>query len=194
LNEIPFSSELDNIVEECLDAILRGETTLAECLNRYPEQAAELKTLLQMALLTSRLKSPQMSAASVQALDKRLRAQMQSGKTPRIQAKVITWQPFVRLAAAIFIIALLAFGGSAGLVSASSSTLPGDTLYPVKRAWESARVVAASVVGQQDDVWLDIAETRWEEVNRLDDQGRLNEPHWWICIQQRRKRFARLTP
>jgi hypothetical protein len=175
VNEIPFSSELDNIVEECLDAILRGETTLADCLRRYPEHTAELKPLLQIGLLTARLKSPTMSAASIQALDQRLRAQMQNGKSPHTQSKIIMWQAFVRIAAALLIVALLVFGSSAGLVSASSATLPGDTLYPVKRAWESARVAAASVVGQQDDVWLDIAQTRWDEVTRLDEQGRLNE-------------------
>ncbi len=172
MNETPFSSELDTLVEACLDALLRGEITLEQVLQRYPQHAADLKPLLQMALLTSRLKAPQMSAERVQALDKRLRAQ--ANKTSQPQPKIVIWQPLARLAAAVVIVALLAFGSGAGLVSASTDTLPGDALYPVKRAWESARVTFAPA-GQQDDVWLEIARTRLAECIVLNEQQRLNE-------------------
>ncbi|MFN8376893.1 MAG: hypothetical protein U0694_28970, partial [Anaerolineae bacterium] len=174
MNETPLSQELDTIVEDCLDAIQRGDATLEDCLRRYPAAAAELKPLLQIALLTSRLKAPQMSAERVQALDKQLRTSMPPQTASRPQSSIRLWQPFVRLAAALLVIAVLALGSGAGLVSASENTLPGDTLYPVKRVWESARVTFA-LVGQQDDVLLDIARHRLDEVIRLDQQQRLDQ-------------------
>ena len=41
--------EFDNIFDECLERILEGET-LEQCLARYPEQADELKPLLETVL------------------------------------------------------------------------------------------------------------------------------------------------
>ena len=39
----------EDILNECIDCLLRGES-LEQCLQRYPEQAAELRPLLQVAL------------------------------------------------------------------------------------------------------------------------------------------------
>ena len=43
--------QFDNILNECLDRILRGET-VEKCLQSYPEQAPELEPLLRTALAT----------------------------------------------------------------------------------------------------------------------------------------------
>jgi hypothetical protein len=176
VNDTQFPSELDTIVEECLSDILRGESTLAQCLARYPEHAANLKPILQAALLTHKLKAPQMSAQRVQALDQQLRAQMHKQARPTQRSnKVRVWQPFARLAAAVLMTLVLVFASGAGLVFASANTLPGDTLYPVKRAWEGVKLTVAAFVGRQDEVWLEVAKARLDEARRLDEQGRLNE-------------------
>ena len=54
------------------------------------------------------------------------------------------WQPALRLLRYAAMVALVLLGLMAGAVRASVNTLPGDTLYPVKRAVESARLVLAS--------------------------------------------------
>ena len=41
--------QFDNILNECLDRVLRGET-IERCLQSYPDQARELEPLLRTAL------------------------------------------------------------------------------------------------------------------------------------------------
>ncbi|NWF67727.1 MAG: hypothetical protein HXY40_01455 [Chloroflexi bacterium] len=172
MNEAQFSPELNTIVAECVEALLRGERTLDECLALYPQYAAELRPLLQVARLTRGLKAPQMTERAVQALDQRLRAQMAKQARPKVGTR--PYQSLLRLAAAVLIVCLLAFGSGAGLVAASADTLPGDTLYPVKRLWENIRLFVAEALGQTDSVWLEIGQARLDEVMRLQAQGRLN--------------------
>ncbi len=42
--------EFNNIFDECLERIVVDGETLEQCLKRYPEQAAELKPLLETVL------------------------------------------------------------------------------------------------------------------------------------------------
>ena len=42
------NSELENILDECLERLVKGET-VEQCLQRYPEQAAQLELLLRTA-------------------------------------------------------------------------------------------------------------------------------------------------
>ena len=46
------NDELDNILSECLERVLGGES-IEQCLQAYPAQAAELEPLLRMALAVS---------------------------------------------------------------------------------------------------------------------------------------------
>ena len=46
------NNELNNILDECLEKVLSGES-IEQCLQAYPEQAAELEPLLQTALAVS---------------------------------------------------------------------------------------------------------------------------------------------
>lgn len=166
------SPEFDDILALCLDDVLRGRKTLADCLLAYPAYAADLKPALQIGLLTARLKSPEMNPQSVDALEMRLRAQMR----PARRANIIQLPLGVsRLAAAIAMIFILALGSGAGLVAASADDLPGDSLYGVKRLWESIVLAFAPLTGQIDDLWLRIANTRLDEVTALSEQGRLTE-------------------
>jgi len=46
-----MAEEFEHILDDCIDRLLRGES-LEQCLQRYPEQAAELEPLLRVALTT----------------------------------------------------------------------------------------------------------------------------------------------
>jgi len=46
----------EHILDECIDRLLRGES-LEQCLQRYPEQAAQLEPLLRVALATQKASS-----------------------------------------------------------------------------------------------------------------------------------------
>ncbi len=170
------SQTFDDILALCLDDLLRGNRTLAECLDAYPNDADELRPALQIALLTIHLKSPEMPEDRVDALERRLRTGM-SPPVPIAPARSRTIQllplGLSRLAAVLLIGFILALGSGAGLVAASADDLPGDTLYGVKRLWESIVLALAPVTGQPGDLWLQIADTRLDEVNRLNAEGRL---------------------
>jgi len=173
VSELRTSPEFNDILAECLEDVLRGRKTLAECLRTYPDYAAELKPALQIGLLTARLKSPEMAQSSVEALEMRLRGQMPAvGPRRNVIALPLGMS---RLAAAIAVIVILALGSGAGLVAASADDLPGDPLYGLKRLWETILVAFAPLTGQPGDLWLRIANTRLDEANALSEQGRLTE-------------------
>jgi hypothetical protein len=80
-----------------------------------------------------------------------------------------------RLAAVLVVALLIAFGSGAGLVAASSNSLPGDPLYGIKRLWEAIILALSPLTGPQDLIWQHIAETRLDEIERLAAEGKLNE-------------------
>lgn len=161
--------ELDTLVAECLDAVLLGRLTIADCLEQYPHLAADLQPALQAGLLTARLKKIEMAGETVDALEVRLRQQM-ADRRPR-PARL----PISQAAAVALLILALAFGGGAGLVRASSDSLPGDTLYGIKRLWEAVELVVAQLAGGLDELWLRLLETRLDEIDRLEAQGQLTQ-------------------
>lgn len=168
--------EFYTALEDCLDALFNGERTLDECLALYPQYAADMKPDLQAAVLASRLKSPAMSDAAVDGLEARLMAMMATENSAgilddapapnRVPAKVIPFRPpmlMSRAAAVILIAIIIALGSGGGVVAASADSMPGETLYPVKRMWENIIIVLATLTGQLDDVWVQLAETRFKE-------------------------------
>ncbi len=170
MNEPRYTSELDDILALCLDDVLRGKQTIDDCLQQYPEYAPDLELALSVAMMTVRLKSPEMAADRVDALESRLRAQMPA---PR---KIIQFPIAIsRLAASVAIVLLLAFGSGAGLVAASSDSLPGDPLYGIKRLWEAIVLVIMGLTDQFDGFTLHLAEVRLDEVKALADLGRLDQ-------------------
>jgi hypothetical protein len=173
LNELRDIPELDDILAACLDDILRGHQTIDDCLQRYPQFADELRPTLHIALLTSRLKSPELASDRVDALEARLRSRMSKPRNV-IQLPVIPLA-ISRMAAMVALVLLLALGSGAGLVAASADSLPGDTLYGIKRLWEAIVLAIMSLTDQFDDFTLYIAEVRLDEVKQLDERARLNQ-------------------
>lgn len=167
--------DLDDILADCLDALLRRERTLADCLAMYPEHAEALRPLLLAGLLTARLKAPPMPAASVDALEARLR----DLPLPKPAAPISTARrgftfTLSRLAAVLAIALIVAFGSGAGLVAASSNTLPGDPLYAIKRIWEAVVLALSPLTGPPADIARWIAENRLAEIDALAAAGRLD--------------------
>lgn len=158
----------ENILDECLDAVLSGERTIADCMALYPDHADELKSALQIALLTTRLKKPEMDADRIDALEARLR-----GQSPARRREVVRpdFRPLARVAAMIAIVFLCALGAGGTTVAASANSLPGDTLYGVKRWWESIILALSAIFDQVDDMWLHLAQVRLEEAEALAVRG-----------------------
>jgi hypothetical protein len=90
-------------------------------------------------------------------------------------ADVVTLSPSVRrhnrrlaIAAAAFVVV----GGTAGVAAAAESALPGDPLYPVKRAIESAQVTFNSSDAAKGHDLIDQAGTRLDEIDGLMSGGK----------------------
>lgn len=153
--------ELHDILDHYLDALQRGATVagcLADCHARYgAAAAAELRPALEAAALTARLRQPALPAASVDALDMRLRGAL----VARRRAPALGG--LGRLAAIVALAMLALIGTGGGAVAASDSAVPGEALYPVKRLWEEIVLALSPLTGERDTIWLWIAQRRlWE--------------------------------
>jgi hypothetical protein len=159
--------ELSSILEECI-CQLQGGADLEEVLAQYPEYTRELRPLLEtaaeMKYHRSRLKVP----ADAQA---KSRYSFVSGATARPQQRGFFHPLHLRLAITAIVIVALVFGLlSTGLVSASS--LPGDTLYPVKLTLEQIQLSTTSSISQRLSLQEQFDEVRAQEVNQLTDTNR----------------------
>jgi len=136
---IQVSRKFKNILNDCIDAMLRGES-LEDCLVRYPEQSAELEPLLQIMSCTRETTRNIEPRPDFKA---QLRYQVQSRiaeRKEKARDKYLTigWLPRW---ASITLVSVLILTFAAGSVYAiSADTLPGDLLYPVKRAGEQVQL------------------------------------------------------
>ncbi|MCA0454421.1 MAG: hypothetical protein LCI00_10640 [Chloroflexi bacterium] len=174
MNEYYDDGEFAAVLAQCMEDVQRQYRTLDECLQTYPQYAERLKPLLLTGMITARLKRPQLSKPSAAAIEKRLRAEMQP-QVRRSTRRTSAGYGLRRLAAVLVIALFLAVGSGAGLVSASSNTLPGDSLYGIKRLWEAIILALSPLTGPQDVLWQRIAETRLDEIERLAAEDRLTE-------------------
>jgi Domain of unknown function (DUF5667) len=165
--------EFEAILDECLRDVLRGVRTIEQCLELYPDYAADLKHALQVGILTSRLKSPEMPTASVDKLENRLRERMATNAKPKVIRG--RFAPLAKLAAMIAIVFMVGLGSGAGAVAASANAVPGDWLYGLKRLWEAIILALTPLTGQVDDLWLEMADRRLDEVETLAQRGQLND-------------------
>jgi hypothetical protein len=128
--------ELDNILDECLERIVLGGETLEQCLERYPEQADELKPLLETVLAVK-------EASAVEPrpdFKARARYQFRSALGEKAAPKrrpFFGWLPRWATALSIVLVVLLAGGGT---VVAAANSMPDSILYPVKLATEEVRL------------------------------------------------------
>ncbi len=128
-------SNFNDIFEHCLSALLAGET-IDQVLAAYPEQASELRPLL-LAAAKAGMKSAQITVpVSARA---RSRARFLAEAERRAARKGWFWMPARALGTlALILLAVFASLFVTGLASAES--LPGQPLYPVKRAVEQAQL------------------------------------------------------
>jgi hypothetical protein len=173
-----MANRFDEILDECIDLIsLQGET-VEECLARYPDLAEELEPHLRvssrMAQAYAFTPSPTAKAAGRQRLQGELRELQREGNQRKVASFPLgslleSWRLRGAAAAAVVLLAVMIGGG--GMVRASGDTLPGETLYPVKRAAEEARLAFQFSDAGKAELHLAHAERRASEVSTLLAQG-----------------------
>ena len=161
------SLEPYTILEICLARLNTGED-LETILADFPQQAAEMRPLLIAALKASRSGVPLRVPASAQ-IDSRTRFIVEA---QRRQTKPAAFLPRFKMAGALAAIAIIIFAGIYGTGLVSAQTVPGETLYPVKRVVEQAQLVLTSNQSTRLDLEEEFDRRRVAEAEELEQEGR----------------------
>ncbi len=177
-----MSDRLDQILDECIDRIsLQGES-VEDCLARYPDLATELEPHLRVVVMASQASAFTPSADAKALGHQRLQAELRAldqravkRREPRTSwaRPVFGWQ--IRTVLIPLAIVLVLLVGSVSTVLASSSALPGDALYPVKRTAEQARLAFQFSQTGKAELYLTYSERRAEEISKLIKVGKFSQ-------------------
>jgi len=160
--------EFNNILDECLERLLVKGETIEQCLSSYPEHAAELKPLLQTALAAKKVLAIQPHPEFKARARYQLQSALQEVK-PKRWLPFPGWQPWWATAVAVFLALVLAGGGT---VAAADSSMPDDSLYPVKLATEQVQLtLTPSDIGKAE-LYAKLADRRVVEIIYLVNKGK----------------------
>lgn len=179
-----MNKKLENILNECIDRINRGES-IEHCLQKYPKYANELQDLLRTWLnirwRASKIQpTPEFRTRSRAQLMQLLSRYNQNIRPQNVYDadRAVTPSLFKRLLVPV-IASLLAFIliGSAGTVAAAiaGNVMPDQPLYPVKLATEQVRLALTLSETDKAIMNMQIAETRSNEIQTMIEKGKVNE-------------------
>jgi len=166
-----MSSKLTKAYADCLQALENGDE-LEAVLANYQELADELRPLLQCALTLQSIGrlAPTPSALALRA------SRLQMLERYETTRPKLNWAaPFQRWSTAIIgAVTLIFFVLSGyGIVQASALSVPGDTLYPIKRTAEQIRLWLSFDIHDQQSLKHEFEMERLEEIHSLNSQGRV---------------------
>lgn len=164
-----MSERLETAFEVCLQALATG-ASLEACLSLYPDLADELRPGLQAAAALSR-RSPVQPAPAAQARS-RNRVLAQAARARAQNRWQVLRQPLPRLGFALAAVMLALIAGWGGLTTAAAQSLPGETLYRVKRADETLRLQLVRNAQTRQTLRLTFNDRREAEARELIRLGR----------------------
>ena len=159
-------------LESCLQLMEKGEQ-LDSALARYPGLQAQLRPLLEAAVCarSARVESlPTTTLARQRARGLALAADLRRQKI-RHPLRKYSWRPVMT---ALSVLAILVMSSN-GLLIASAHSIPGDTLYPLKRSVESTQLHLVSDPVEKDALERTFDERRVEETRSLIADERVEE-------------------
>lgn len=160
------NSEFENILDECLDRLASGET-LEQCLQSYPEQAAQLEPLLQMAQAVIKASAILPRAEFKARARYEFRSALQAEATKRRQPLFSLRR---RWSVALMVVSILLLAGG-GTVVAASSSMPDSPLYPVKLAAEQVQLTLTPSDMGKARLCAVLADRRVAEIICMADKG-----------------------
>jgi hypothetical protein len=165
--------EFNNILDECLERILAKGETIEQCLASYPEQAAELKPLLETALITKKVSAIKPRPEFRERARYQLRLALQEMEQKRVRRFFLFgWQP--RWATAIIIVLVLLLAGS-GTVVAAGNSMPDEPLYPVKLAAETVRLTLTPSSLGKAELYAKLVDRRVAEIIKMAEKGKAEQ-------------------
>ncbi len=139
--------ESDNILDECLERLLDKGEAIEECLASYPQQADELKPLLQIALATKKAAAIQPNPKFRDRARYQFRAALQEVESKR-HRPFFGWQR--RWVTVMTVVLVLLLAGS-GTVAAATNSMPDGPLYQVKLLTERVQLaLTPSALGKAE--------------------------------------------
>jgi hypothetical protein len=158
------SDDITTILDVCLERMRHGESIEA-CVLDYSSEAEELEPLLIAAMYArSTFRPPSLAPEARQAIRHQLH-QAVAARQPAPRRTTAGWfAPLAMRFALVLAVALLSLGGG---VAAAQSSLPGSSLYRLKRASEGVRLRLASSATQRATLHLDFAAARSVEILAL---------------------------
>ncbi|MFO7945144.1 MAG: DUF5666 domain-containing protein [Anaerolineales bacterium] len=187
------SESFADILDACLERLQAGES-IVSCLEPYPKAADRLEPLLRAAKYSRSIPKPEVTQeAREQGLERVMAAaeKLPGHKKPMLIRTEVATRRFLGRVAALFnglftiekekaemkltyrlaiVVSLLVLIGGFFTVNASAGSLPGETLYGVKRGWEQARLALAFDEESQQSLENKFKEERLEEVTAVLDE------------------------
>ncbi len=179
-----MNSKLDWVIDECLSRVQTGDETLQDCVQEHPELKDVLEPLLALAIQVNGTLAPEKpSAQFIRNAKLRILNQIKASVASTSSVKPLprrSWRIDFRsrrwstVLAGVLIAAIL-FGSGIGMKQASASALPGDSLYPVKRAGEEIQLAFSFTTGGDIALLYEFADSRLEEAVTLSEEGRFDD-------------------
>ena len=180
------SGEFENILDECLDRLARGET-LEQCLQSYPEQAAQLEPLLHMAQAVRKASAILPRSEFKARARYEFRSALQAAATKKRQP-LFSLRRRWSVALTVVSILLLAGGGTA---VAASNSMPDSPLYPVKLAAEQVQLTLTPSDMGKARLCAMLADRRVAEIICMASKGDVNKVE--LATQRLDERLAILA-
>ena len=168
-------NDIYDVLELCLQEIEKG-TDIETVLARYPRHSKELRPLLEVSIQAIRIAS----LGPTPEVERRGRAKVLQHAAQMRETLVQSqarpsrrfWSVPLRWALVTLAVVGVLFISSTRLVEASSTTLPGDNLYPVKRTWEDVRIFLTLNSQAREALEVEHENERLDELNELFTEGR----------------------
>lgn len=161
----------DAVLQECLDRLGRGET-VAQCLARYPDQAAELRPALEAAW---RLIEERSALGLDEGFRQRTRQRLLMAYAQREGYRKGRWvwlsalpPRLVAVGAGVLLVMVLGLGST---YRAAAASVPGESLYWLKEKGEQVRLTLARSEEAQAHLNASLAEERAKEGRVLLSKG-----------------------
>ncbi len=161
------AKEFHNILDECLERLLVKGEALEQCLARYPEQATELRPLLETALEARRASAIQPRPEFRARARYEFQAALQGARAKRGFFS-LAWPHWATVVAVVLAVVLA--GG--GTVAAASSSLPDEPLYPVKLATEQVWLAVTPSGIAKAELYTRLADRRVTEIAGIVRKGK----------------------
>ena len=168
--------DLYEALEICLQAYERG-ADIEACLQLFPDLADELRPILETAAQV-RAEPVEIPAAAMRrgrALVLQHAAELREqkrGSNVAFWSKLWQTGRTFRIVGTSLATVVFLFSSGTGLVFASSNSLPGDQLYPVKRSWEGVQLAFIFDPQMKQERENEFENERVEEIHELFSESR----------------------